>query len=177
VTKRIEDLSRVAVAWALLVGLSLLASQLLGAQLRGFQQPHPAQQQQPGGQGNGEQKQTFEGKITKSGGKFVLEDKTNGVTYQLDDQQLAELFEGKQVKVTGTFRPESKTVYISDIELSNTEHAAGRSLVVRINDRGPFAEPVQNAFIESFNGMMRDECSNEHWFLSLAEARETIESL
>jgi putative transposase len=27
-------------------------------------------------------------------------------------------------------------------------------------------KPVQNAFIESFNGKMRDECLNEHWFLS-----------
>ncbi len=37
-------------------------------------------------------------------------------------------------------------------------------------------KPVQNAFIESFNGKMRDECLNEHWFLSLGEARETIEA-
>jgi len=32
-------------------------------------------------------------------------------------------------------------------------------------------KPQQNAFIESFNGKFRDECLNEHWFLSLAEAR------
>ena len=37
-------------------------------------------------------------------------------------------------------------------------------------------KPVQNAFIESFNGKMRDECLNEHWFVSLAEARQVIES-
>jgi len=37
-------------------------------------------------------------------------------------------------------------------------------------------KPVQNAFIESFNGKMRDECLNEHWFMSLREARETIEA-
>ncbi len=37
-------------------------------------------------------------------------------------------------------------------------------------------KPVQNAFIESFKGKMRDECLNEHWFMSLAEARETIEA-
>jgi putative transposase len=28
-------------------------------------------------------------------------------------------------------------------------------------------KPVQNAFIESFNGKFRDECLNEHWFLTL----------
>ena len=36
-------------------------------------------------------------------------------------------------------------------------------------------KPVENAYIESFNGKFRDECLNEHWFLSLAEAREKIE--
>jgi putative transposase len=37
-------------------------------------------------------------------------------------------------------------------------------------------KPVQNAFIESFNGRFRDECLNEHWFLDLADARRTIEA-
>jgi putative transposase len=37
-------------------------------------------------------------------------------------------------------------------------------------------KPVQNAFIESFNSRLRDECLNEHLFLSLTEARETIEA-
>jgi len=37
-------------------------------------------------------------------------------------------------------------------------------------------KPVQNAFIESFNSRLRDECLNEHVFLSLTEARQTIEA-
>jgi putative transposase len=37
-------------------------------------------------------------------------------------------------------------------------------------------KPTQNAFIESFNSRLRDECLNEHVFLSLAEARQTIEA-
>lgn len=37
-------------------------------------------------------------------------------------------------------------------------------------------KPVQNAFIESFNSKLRDECLNEHVFLTLAEARQTIEA-
>jgi len=37
-------------------------------------------------------------------------------------------------------------------------------------------KPVQNAFIESFNSKLRDECLNEHAFLSLAEARLIIEA-
>jgi len=36
-------------------------------------------------------------------------------------------------------------------------------------------KPVQNAFIESFNGTMRNECLNEHWFLNVAETRVIIE--
>ena len=37
-------------------------------------------------------------------------------------------------------------------------------------------KPTQNAYIESFNGKLRDECLNQHWFLSLADARERIEA-
>ena len=36
-------------------------------------------------------------------------------------------------------------------------------------------KPVQNAFIESFNGKFRDECLSQHWFLSLADARVIVE--
>jgi putative transposase len=37
-------------------------------------------------------------------------------------------------------------------------------------------KPVQNCFIESFNGRLRDECLNESWFVSLADAQQTIEA-
>lgn len=37
-------------------------------------------------------------------------------------------------------------------------------------------KPTDNPFIESFNGSLRDECLNTHWFLSLADAQEKIES-
>jgi len=37
-------------------------------------------------------------------------------------------------------------------------------------------KPVQNAFIASFNSRLRDECLNEHVFVSLSEAREIIEA-
>lgn len=35
-------------------------------------------------------------------------------------------------------------------------------------------KPTQNAFIESFNGKLRDECLNEHWFHSLDHARAIL---
>lgn len=36
-------------------------------------------------------------------------------------------------------------------------------------------KPIQNAFIESFNGRFRDECLNEHDFVSLDHARSVID--
>lgn len=37
-------------------------------------------------------------------------------------------------------------------------------------------KPTDNAFVESFNGRLRDECLNTNWFLSLADARAKIEA-
>jgi putative transposase len=37
-------------------------------------------------------------------------------------------------------------------------------------------KPNQNAYVESFNGRLRDECLNEHWFISVAHARAVIET-
>lgn len=36
-------------------------------------------------------------------------------------------------------------------------------------------KPNQNAYVESFNGRLRDECLNEHWFINLDNARQLIE--
>lgn len=37
-------------------------------------------------------------------------------------------------------------------------------------------KPNQNAYIESFNGRLRDECLKEHWFPSLLHTRIEIET-
>lgn len=37
-------------------------------------------------------------------------------------------------------------------------------------------KPNQNAYIESFNGRLRDECLNEHWFTSLQHAKIVIDA-
>jgi putative transposase len=37
-------------------------------------------------------------------------------------------------------------------------------------------KPVQNAFIESFNGKFRDECLNQNWYTNLEDARRIIEA-
>lgn len=37
-------------------------------------------------------------------------------------------------------------------------------------------KPVQNAYIESFNGKFREECLNANWFRNIYEARELLEA-
>ena len=37
-------------------------------------------------------------------------------------------------------------------------------------------KPIENPFVESFNGKFRDECLNEHWFTDIADARRIIET-
>ena len=37
-------------------------------------------------------------------------------------------------------------------------------------------KPTDNPLVESFNGSFRDECLNAHWFLSLEDAKEKIET-
>jgi len=48
-----------------------------------------------------------------------------------------------------------------------------RAVTLRLIEPG---KPNQNAYIESFNGRLRDECLNEHWFLNLAHAQVLIEA-
>jgi putative transposase len=37
-------------------------------------------------------------------------------------------------------------------------------------------KPTDNCFIETFNGSLRDECLNVHWFETLDDAKEKIEA-
>jgi len=48
-----------------------------------------------------------------------------------------------------------------------------KAIALRLIEPG---KPNQNAYIESFNGRLRDECLNEHWFTSLAHAQVVIET-
>jgi len=45
---------------------------------------------------------------------------------------------------------------------------------VKLNFIRP-GKPIENAYIESFNGRFRDECLNTNWFITLKHAREIIE--
>ena len=69
-----------------------------------------------------------------------------------------------------------------EIVLDNGPELAGKALDQWAYERGVclrFIEPdkpIQNAFVESFQGRLRDECLDQHWFLGLADARQTIEA-
>ncbi len=70
--------------------------------------------------------------------------------------------------------------YPDEIVCDNGPEFTGRTLDQRAYQHGVRVRfidpgrPVQNAIIESFNGRMRDECLNQHWFLDLADARRII---
>lgn len=68
------------------------------------------------------------------------------------------------------------------IVCDNGPEFAGRALDVWAHQRGVALQfirpgkPVENAFIESFNGRFRDECLSTAYFTSLADAQRTIEA-
>jgi len=45
---------------------------------------------------------------------------------------------------------------------------------VKLNFIRP-GKPIENAYVESFIGRLRDECLNENWFINLKHARQVIE--
>lgn len=68
------------------------------------------------------------------------------------------------------------------IRTDNGKEFCGKVKVARTHERGVQlhliqpGKPNQKARIESFNGHLRDECLNEHWFPTLLHARTQIES-
>jgi len=67
------------------------------------------------------------------------------------------------------------------ITIDNGPEFAGKALDERAYRKGVKlnfirpGKPIENAFVESFNGRFRDECLNTNWFLSARHAREVIE--
>ena len=67
------------------------------------------------------------------------------------------------------------------ITMDNGPEFAGRHLDewafrkgIKLNFIRP-GKPIENAFAESFNGRLRDECLNTNWFMNLKHAKEVIE--
>ena len=77
---------------------------------------HSVSGQQPDQPDPAPGEKTFSGKIMKSGNKLVLAAATTKTTYQLDDQDKAKQFLGKDVKVTGILDAASGTIRVTRIE-------------------------------------------------------------
>ncbi|WP_183759230.1 IS3 family transposase [Rhizobium sp. BK181] len=75
----------------------------------------------------------------------------------------------RQVGYHKTIRVDQGTEFVSrDLDL--WAYAKGVTL-----DFSRPGKPTDSAFIEAFNGRFRAECLNQHWFLTLADAREKME--
>jgi len=67
------------------------------------------------------------------------------------------------------------------ITIDNGPEFAGKVLDAWVHEqRGKLnfirrGKPIDNAYIESFNGTFLNECLNDHWFMSLANAHRVIE--
>lgn len=68
------------------------------------------------------------------------------------------------------------------IRTDNGKEFCGKAMVAWAHEKGVAprliepGKPNQNAQGETFNGRIRDECLNEHWFPTLLHARTSIES-
>jgi hypothetical protein len=77
------------------------------------QPPDQSGQQAPDSQAQTPQTQShmFSGTIVKAGDKLVLQD-ASGTAYDIDRQDLAKKYEGKQVRINGTLDPDGKTIHV-----------------------------------------------------------------
>jgi glucan-binding YG repeat protein len=106
-----------------------LPSEILGPQLIAWsqvQKPQPVSQSDQAAQPSQNQAQeptqqeptaqTLTGTVIKDGGRYFLK-VSNGVVYQLDDQDRAQKYENKQVKVAGTLDAKGNSFHVTSIEL------------------------------------------------------------
>ena len=75
----------------------------------------------------------------------------------------------KQYGLPRTIRVDSGPEFVSK-EVDVWAYANGVTL-----DLSRPGKPTDNAFIEALNAHLRQECLNQHWFLSLAEACAKLE--
>ncbi len=107
-------LSMMLPAMALSVALCFASQLTLAQSAPAPSRDTTSQQQMPSDQGTASEK-TFEGKVVKSGNKLVLTAADGKTTYQLDDQQKAQDFLNKSVKVTGVLDASTGTIHVSAI--------------------------------------------------------------
>lgn len=70
--------------------------------------------------------------------------------------------------------------YPSRLVLDNGPECTSRALDLWAYEHGVElvfirpGKPIENCFVESFNGKLRDECLNIHWFVGLEDARQRV---
>ena len=99
--------------------LALVAAMLPAAFAQTSDQTSPSTSDQSGAAqgsapGSSQAAESYTGTVVKSGDKYVL--KTDTGTYQIDDQDKAKQFEGKQVKVSGNLDKATSTLHVTDIQ-------------------------------------------------------------
>ncbi|SMX56388.1 Putative transposase [Bradyrhizobium sp. ORS 285] len=85
---------------------------------------------------------------------------------------VVEILEGvrDEVGFPATIRVDQGTEFVSrDLDV----WAYQRGVTLDFSRAG---KPTDNAFIKAFNGRFREECLNAHWFLTLADAEEKVET-
>jgi len=82
-------------------------------------QPSAQQQAQPQNEMQTQEAKPFNGTIMKEKGKLVLKDTAANISYQLDDQEKAKQFVGKQVKVTGKLDMNTNLIHVETIEAAS----------------------------------------------------------
>jgi len=119
-------LARLSLATAVTMGVIVLGSSANAQDQQSSQAPAatPEQQQQPNETQSNETQsdmksqdaKSFTGRVAKEKGKLVLKDPVTKMSYQLDDQDKAATYVGKQVKVTGKLDMNSNTIQVESIE-------------------------------------------------------------
>jgi hypothetical protein len=61
---------------------------------------------------------TITGKVVKSQGSLVIKDDASNSTYKVDNEDQLKQYMGKNVKVTGTLDAQTKTIHVTNIEVS-----------------------------------------------------------
>ena len=77
--------------------------------------------------------------------------------------------------LTAGLRPQMLSIDNGPEFISKALDAWAHRNGVRLEFSRP-GKPTDNAFIEAFNSRFRDECLNQHWFVSLEEAQQIIEA-
>jgi hypothetical protein len=75
-----------------------------------------ARQETPAARDRQPEIRVFLGTIVKAGNQFVFSDAVSKSSYQLDDQETASKFDGKNVKVTGTLDASNNIIRVQSIE-------------------------------------------------------------